>query len=198
MLFRSTEKLADIELNKRVLGKKEIEKLDELQRKLEEDAGYPVDIEFAIGTDGGIHILQRRAVTTFSDSAAAAEPKQSVTFTLKDASGMKDHFAVVAHPVFDETPVPVYRGDIKKGVSEFYIDGRYAAYAEAILEAFAERLNNDGVLREHFNAPLSAGQRTAEGEIGILPVNYFNPLGNDIRGGGPVSVKTNRDLLAAA
>lgn len=193
-----TERLADAEFNKRVLGKKEIEKLDELQRKLEEDAGYPVDVEFAIGKDGRIYILQRRAVTTFNNSFAAAEPGQSVTFTLKDVSGMKDHFAVVAHPVFDETPVPVYRGGIKKGVSEFYIDVKYAAYAEAILEAFAEKLNNDGVLRERFNAPLAAAQRAAEGEIGILPVNYFDPLENEIRGGGPVSVKTNRDLLAAA
>lgn len=57
-------KLSEEEKIERILDEQTIRQLQETANILEEDAGYPVDIEFAIDDAGRIHVLQRRAITT--------------------------------------------------------------------------------------------------------------------------------------
>jgi len=59
-------KITDEERIERILDEKTIRQLQEIANILEEDAGYPVDIEFAIDKDNNIFVLQRRAITTFN------------------------------------------------------------------------------------------------------------------------------------
>ncbi|MBR3654107.1 MAG: hypothetical protein IKN62_01575 [Elusimicrobia bacterium] len=57
-------KITDEERIERILDEETIKQLQETANILEEDAGYPVDIEFAIDGNGKIFVLQRRAITT--------------------------------------------------------------------------------------------------------------------------------------
>ena len=57
-------KLTEEEKIERILDENTIKQLKEVANLLEEDAGYPVDIEFAIDKNGKIFVLQRRAITT--------------------------------------------------------------------------------------------------------------------------------------
>lgn len=50
----------------RVIDEQMIRRLKKIAYALEEDAGYPVDVEFAIDKDEKIYILQRRAITTLT------------------------------------------------------------------------------------------------------------------------------------
>ena len=50
----------------RILDEVAIRQLQEIANILEEDAGYPVDIEFAIDKDGKVFVLQRRPITTLA------------------------------------------------------------------------------------------------------------------------------------
>lgn len=59
-------KITDEERIERILDEEVIRQLQKIANILEEDAGYPVDIEFAIDKDNNIFVLQRRAITTFN------------------------------------------------------------------------------------------------------------------------------------
>lgn len=59
-------KITDEERIERILDEETIRQLQKIANILEEDAGYPVDIEFAIDKDNNIFVLQRRAITTFN------------------------------------------------------------------------------------------------------------------------------------
>ena len=70
----------------RILDEETINQLREIANVLEEDAGYPVDIEFAIDGDGKIYVLQRRAITTLSsfeeEDYSSDQAKQDNGFTV--------------------------------------------------------------------------------------------------------------------
>ncbi|WP_372519282.1 PEP/pyruvate-binding domain-containing protein [Candidatus Ruminimicrobiellum ovillum] len=60
----AVSKLSREEKIERILDEETINSLKEIAYILEEDAGYPVDIEFAIDETGKVFVLQRRAITT--------------------------------------------------------------------------------------------------------------------------------------
>ncbi|MCR4662816.1 MAG: hypothetical protein K5622_02870, partial [Endomicrobiaceae bacterium] len=73
-------KITNEEKIERILDEETIRQLQEIADMLEEDAGYPVDIEFAIDKYGKIYVLQRRAITTieFPDMSSVPVIEQSL------------------------------------------------------------------------------------------------------------------------
>ena len=71
-------KISADERIERILDEDTIKELKEIANILEEDAGYPVDIEFAIDENGKIFVLQRRAITTLSQQEKTEPTSKSV------------------------------------------------------------------------------------------------------------------------
>ncbi|MBR3627931.1 MAG: hypothetical protein IKN42_03680 [Elusimicrobia bacterium] len=71
-------KISADERIERILDEDTIKELKEIAKILEEDAGYPVDIEFAIDENGKIFVLQRRAITTLSQQEKTEPTSKSV------------------------------------------------------------------------------------------------------------------------
>ncbi|MDR1195893.1 MAG: hypothetical protein LBL00_05390, partial [Endomicrobium sp.] len=95
----------------RALNNVLIKRLSEILITLERDAGYPVDVEFAIGKDGVIHILQRRAITTFDNK----------TVNIEDTGNAKYNIAVVSgndYTAGKEVLLNVSSADLDTGTNE--------------------------------------------------------------------------------
>lgn len=69
----------------RILDEEKIRQLQKIADILEEDAGYPVDIEFAIDKDGKIFVLQRRAITTLTQQEEIEDTKDSDSVILEQS-----------------------------------------------------------------------------------------------------------------
>ena len=163
----------------RTLNSEMIKRITEVVRLLEEDAGYPIDVEFAV-KDEEIFILQRRAITTLDKKVEFGEIVQNVK---KKDVGVKYNVALVSgqigadmrefvclsNPLSPEEGVPVYVKAVGGDVTEFVVDSKYAnLVSSGILGAMlVDRINADTVVLDRLNGNLFAYK---EGEIGLLPV----------------------------
>lgn len=149
-------KLTKEEKIERILDEKVIKQLKKTAYMLEEDAGYPVDIEFAIDTDGKIFVLQRRAITTLTkqeetDSSypvieqtsidkmieessdltdysqmEGVETRYGISLTAENTKGKKEVFANIANPLDNTKSIPVYVKSVDSKVTDFVVDSQYS------------------------------------------------------------------------
>lgn len=163
----------------RTLNSQMIKRITEIVRLLEEDAGYPVDVEFAVKGEE-IFILQRRAITTLDKKINVDEIQQTVKkkdvqtkYNVALVSGqvgadMKE-FVCLSNPLSPEEAIPVYLKAVGGDVTEFLVDSKYAGLvSNGILGAIlVDRINTDTVVLDRLNGSLFSYK---EGEIGLLPV----------------------------
>ncbi|MBQ3834943.1 MAG: hypothetical protein II816_05465, partial [Elusimicrobia bacterium] len=99
-------KLTRDEKIERILDEQTIKTLNKIAYVLEEDSGYPIDIEFAIDDSGQIFVLQRRAITSLDmkigEQLPEVSPKieQSIVVNAVEALSLLDQIVDEAEQVF--------------------------------------------------------------------------------------------------
>jgi hypothetical protein len=191
----------------RVLGNEIVKRLTEIVMLLEEDAGYPVDIEFAINASGKIFILQRRAITTLDSSSSnngssreTASAKRLIRLTEAKEFVPGTELVNIANPENEEESVPVYFVKNEGNVTTLAVDSKYLSLLESgkLASMLNERINSDPVVLKRLNSvlPLTAAVKT--GEVGILPLYSEYEIAEKLQTDKPVSMKMIGKMLAAA
>ncbi|MDR1695652.1 MAG: hypothetical protein LBR69_03355 [Endomicrobium sp.] len=189
---------------KRILDDDTIKRISGIVKILEEDAGYPVDIEFSTDDEGTIYILQRRAITTNRNiddvQAQYKNAKTHITLAAGSAAGDEEAFVNIAHPENDGISIPVYfkktSGDvIVFGVSEEY---KILIDEEILLPILLERINSDPVVLDKLNKILPVNAAVKSGDIGMLPFYESTTVINGILTEPPSSTKCTSRILSAA
>ena len=171
----------------RALSAKNVKKLAEIISVLENSAGYPIDVEFAI-KDDEIYILQMRPITTLDNKEKDTETtgaenrkdlnmqeipftetRYEISLTVGDIPKGQEAFAYIANPLDPTQSIPVYKKSADAQVTEFIVDTKYASLVKdgSLGRALMLRINTDPVMLAKLNDGIF---NYKPGEIGLLPI----------------------------
>ena len=147
-----------------ILMPEQIKKLNEIIGVLEENAGYPIDTEFAFDKKGKLNILQRRADTKFNN--VGKEQQADIKFD-KIKSGEE-----LFYVEYRNKAVPVLvEFDKKYNQITFVVSGDNFNNEDKnnILVRIQDRVNNDIVVRGKVNRHIPIFNNIASGKLEIIP-----------------------------
>ena len=172
----------------RALNAKNVKKLAEIISILENSAGYPIDVEFAIKGDE-IYILQMRPITTLDNKDNAeeeitgeqirealhaqeipsAQTRYEIYVTVGEVPKGQEPFAYIANPLDPTQSIPVYKKSADAQVTEFVVDPKFASVVKdgSLGRALMTRINTDPVMLAKLNDGIF---NYKPGEIGLLPI----------------------------
>ncbi|MDR2426982.1 MAG: hypothetical protein LBD46_07405 [Endomicrobium sp.] len=181
----------------RALNAGEIKLLTDIIMRLEKSAGYPVDIEFALGTDGQLYILQRRAITDFKTSTVVNTDKE---IALISASGNSEHSVCIGHPSLEDISVEVYYSKVSENTLVLSVDEKYKDLCrnQDFLLTLSERIGNDPVIRKRINSLTGSKWEIAEGISPDIDLSYHDFSDEVATAKNKLLVLPIKDLLSAA
>jgi phosphoenolpyruvate synthase/pyruvate phosphate dikinase len=187
----------------RVLSAHTVKNLTEIIIALEKDAGYPVDVEFAIGKEGKIYILQRRPITSVERNVGTSVFSDA-TLTISSENineNLQSPIMYIVHPYAQEETVGIYFSNAgKNGTIALKISNRYnnlAADTEFI-RSILDRINTDKAARDKLNSYIPINVvRVIPGKFNVVPYNSEVLLEDFTRQQLPRATDM-RDLLSAA
>jgi hypothetical protein len=187
----------------RILDAPAVKQLTRIIIDLEKDAGYPVDVEFAIGKQGKIYILQRRPITTVE--AVRGERAASYN-TLAVVSGNIDEsleqpFMYVRHPNLQGEAVGVYFSRAFKGgavIVKIEDKYKYLVSEAGFIASVMERIDTDKIARDKLNSHIPINiDRIIPGKFEIVPFYNLGIADKDFTQSLP-KASSSHDLLSAA
>jgi pyruvate,water dikinase len=190
-------KLTPEERINRVLDSNMIGRLTSIALKLEQESGYPVDIEYAIDTSGKIYLLQRRAVTTFSQGNNAFKLQsagKNLSLVYKNSSDISESDIImnITNPEEKNSSIEVY---FEKSDSErliLYVDEKFRSLGKETLLSLIEKRLRDKKVRERLPFSITSDAFT------IDPL-YDAEVKSEIDfSGDTVEPKAIKELLSAA
>ncbi|MCR4662625.1 MAG: hypothetical protein K5622_01900 [Endomicrobiaceae bacterium] len=196
----------------RTLSTKEVKKLAEVMKLLENYSGYPIDVEFAVRGEE-LYILQMRPITTLdkkeketpdNEEAIDRETKEikcEIELTTGKIEKEQEVFVNIANPLKPEESIPVYFEMEKTadGYSYKYIvDSKYKSIINIVRQLLSVRSNEDSVIRNKINSYLSVFSQAKEGEIEILPPLSDTLDSTEIEENINVNINGIKNLLASA
>jgi len=174
------EQLTRDEQIERIVDEKMIKEIVTIVSALEKDAGYSVDVEFSIGKNGKIYILQRRPVSTFVNKEhkfVDGIKKQKILIVSGDITQSAEQVVNIAHFLLEDSSIPVYfKGVNASGEITLCIEQKYFDIFdnEIFVQLLQDRINTDPVVRKKLNP--YARNVIAEGSIEVSPA--FNDFKN--------------------
>ena len=196
----------------RTLNSQKVKQLAEVMKLLEDYAGYPIDVEFAVRGDE-LYILQMRPITTLDSKENAPsldidniekesqDAKCEIALTVGKAKDGQDVFVNIANPLNSEESIPVYFEMEKTADGYTYkytVDPKYSSMIDIIRQILVVRSNQDSVIRDKINNYLSVFAQVKEGEIEILPPLSDTIDTSDIEQTINMNVDGIKNLLASA
>ena len=157
-------KISAEEKIERILDEDTIRQLQKIADILEEDAGYPTDIEFAIDENGNIFVLQRRAITTFvQQEQIEEEPLQTVEGPVIEQSFIDKTIEMISSlSMYDEIRTIV---DILSNLPED-VTGKYNVVISQVKELIKFLKKNH---REHYDIQLGFENKYGQYEAEDTP-----------------------------
>jgi hypothetical protein len=186
-----------------VFNNAEVREIARIIKALEDEAGYPIDVELALDAAGTICILQRRPITTNTlentENAEVPPAKHGIAVLSGNVSGLTDKIADMKHPGNDDEIITFYR--LKTGESNgkkttvLIIDEKYGHLMNdsSFVVSLMERLNNDKVVNKRLNPSLLAKTKA----VSFVPPYYDSAVRESILNSGG-SIDGISKLLSAA
>ena len=149
----------------RTLNSQKVKQLAEVMKLLEDYAGYPIDVEFAVRGDE-LYILQMRPITTLDSKENAPsldidniekesqDAKCEIALTVGKAKEGQEIFVNIANPLNSEESIPVYFEMEKTADGYTYkytVDPKYSSMIDIIRQILVVRSNQDSVIRDKIN-----------------------------------------------
>ncbi len=191
--------LSDRPPNARALSNEEISNLIKVAAKLEQEDGYPLDIEFGI-KDGKIYILQKRPITTndVEIQETNADTKINIMLEFGNVTDTEKlyEFVNIQNPLNEEEAITVYLKFVGGNVV-FVMDEKYKNLESEIIKRLKERIKDDPIVMHRLKEHLRLTERSKADEFDILPIGSDNIL--DIEGVvNIVDTADIRNMLASA
>ncbi|MCR4662957.1 MAG: hypothetical protein K5622_03605, partial [Endomicrobiaceae bacterium] len=197
----------------RALNSKMVKKLSKIIENLENSAGYPIDVEFAIkGTK--IYILQMRPITTLDTNKFAGagsvvgeqeiqnqevvEAKYGISLMSGKIKDKNNVFVNIANPLNVTESIPVYLKSVDSKVTEFMVDSKYSDIVKSGLlgRMLLYRINSDPVVLKKLNSDMF---NYKSGEIELLPVLDENIIEKSLFDSSTeIGIENVRNILASA
>jgi hypothetical protein len=201
----------------RALNAQNVKNLAEIISVLENSAGYPIDVEFAI-RGNEIYILQMRPITTLDNKEKDkeitedqirealndmqqipfAQTRHEISVSVGKIGNKKDVFVYIANPLDSTQTIPVYKKSADANVTEFVVDAKYASLVKdgSLARALMLRINTDPVVLAKLNDGIFNYKL---GEIGILPILDEDEIEKSLFDSTiDVGIENVRNILASA
>ncbi|MDR2191864.1 MAG: hypothetical protein LBO62_03160, partial [Endomicrobium sp.] len=181
----------------RALRDDKVKILTKIIMRLEEDAGYPVDVEFALDKVGKVYVLQRRAITTFKTQGKLKQDKQLALIS-KETEGMP-FLAFIPHPSFKDTSVPVYYASTENDAIVLCLDPEFQNLKDNAVFAqdLSDRIVSDEKVRRKLNFLNPVNKIVRDAAFTIDPL-YRDNADNSVTIPQSRPTSVIKDLLSAA